>query len=70
MHIKDGPLDAAQDMQAVGTGKMDFPPIIEASHGACDWLIVELDRCATDMMEAVEQSYEFLVDKELARGAR
>ena len=70
LHIKDGPLDAAQDMQAVGTGKMDFPPIIEASHGACDWLIVELDRCATDMMEAVEQSYEFLVDKELARGAR
>lgn len=70
LHIKDGPLDAKGDMQAVGEGKMEFAPIIEASHGACEWLIVELDSCATDMMEAVEKSYEFLVDQELARGAR
>ena len=56
LHIKDGPCDPAQDMLAVGEGAMDFPPIIEASHDACDWLIVELDRCATDMMEAVEKA--------------
>ena len=70
LHIKDGPCDAEQDMQAIGEGAMDIPPIIEASHGTCDWLIVELDRCATDMMEAVEKSYEYLVGNELARGAK
>ena len=70
LHIKDGPCDAEKDMQAIGEGKMDFPPIIEASHGTCDWLIVELDRCETDMMEAVEKSYQYLVGNELARGAR
>ena len=70
LHIKDGPCAAEKDMQAIGEGKMDFPPIIEASHGTCDWLIVELDRCETDMMEAVEKSYQYLVGNELARGAR
>ena len=70
LHIKDGPLDSEKDMQAVGEGAMDIPPIIEASHGTCDWLIVELDRCGSDMMEAVENSYDYLVGNELARGAR
>ena len=53
----------------MGEGKMEFAPIIEASHGASDWLIVELDRCATDMMEAVEKSYQYLVSQGLGRGA-
>lgn len=70
LHVKDGPLDSEKDMQAIGEGAMDIPPIIEASHGTCDWLIVELDRCGSDMMEAVENSYDYLVGNELARGAR
>jgi sugar phosphate isomerase/epimerase len=70
LHIKDGPLDAEKDMQAIGEGKMDVPPIIQASHGTCEWLIVELDRCETDMLEAVEKSYGYLVGNELARGAK
>jgi len=70
VHIKDGPCDPQADMQAIGEGKMDFPPIVEASKGTAEWLIVELDRCATDMMEAVEKSYSYLVGGELARGAK
>ncbi len=69
LHIKDGPCTPEGDMLAVGAGKMDFAPIIEASHGACDWLIVELDRCGSDMMEAVENSYKYLVSEDLGRGA-
>jgi sugar phosphate isomerase/epimerase len=69
LHIKDGPCTPEGDMLAVGEGKMDFAPIIEASHGTCDWLIVELDRCASDMMEAVANSYKYLVSEELGRGA-
>lgn len=70
VHIKDGPCDPQADMQPIGEGKMDFPPIVEASKGTAEWLIVELDRCATDMMEAVEKSYSYLVGEELARGAK
>jgi hypothetical protein len=39
---------------------MDFPAILNAAAGPVEWLIVELDRCATDMMEAVAQSYRYL----------
>ena len=69
LHIKDGSCEQDSDMVAVGEGKMDFAPIVEASHGTSDWLIVELDRCATDMMEAVEKSYNYLTQNDLARGA-
>ena len=69
LHIKDGPCTPEGDMLAVGEGKMEFAPIIEASHGTCDWLIVELDRCGTDMTEAVEKSYQYLVAEGLGRGA-
>ena len=69
LHVKDGPCTQDSDMVAVGEGQMDFTPIIEASHGTSDWLIVELDRCGTDMMEAVEKSYNYLVKQDLARGA-
>ncbi len=69
LHIKDGPCTPDGDMVAVGEGNMEFAPIVEASHGACDWLIVELDRCATDLMAAVEKSYQYLVASGLGRGA-
>lgn len=69
LHIKDGPADVpASDMTAVGDGVLDFPTIISAGGSHTEWLIVELDRCATDMMEAVEKSYQYLVGQGLAKG--
>jgi sugar phosphate isomerase/epimerase len=68
LHIKDGPRVKGQPMVAVGDGAMDFPPIIEAGSGNTEWLFVELDECATDMMQAVEKSYSYLVGEGLARG--
>jgi sugar phosphate isomerase/epimerase len=70
LHIKDGPATKEAPMTAVGEGKMDVPAIVKAGEGSTEWLIVELDRCATDMMEAVEKSYTYLVGKGLARGNR
>lgn len=67
LHIKDGPLVKSEAMVAAGTGKMDFPPIVAAAEGA-KWLVVELDRCDTDMMEAVEQSFRYLIDSGLGHG--
>jgi sugar phosphate isomerase/epimerase len=60
LHIKDGPAIKEAPMVAVGAGVMDFPAILKAAAGPVEWLIVELDRCATDMMEAVAQSYRYL----------
>ena len=70
MHIKDGPADLSDPHKhhvAAGTGVMDIPSIVKAGTQA-EWLIIELDSCATDMMTAVEQSYKYLVGKGLARG--
>jgi len=59
LHIKDGPVDDPRaPMTAVGTGRMDIPPILRASRA--EWHIVELDRCATDMLEAVRASHTYL----------
>ncbi len=67
LHIKDGPAVKDQPMVAVGEGVMDVAAIIDAGKSA-EWLVVELDRCATDMMEAVENSYRYLVGEGLADG--
>jgi len=68
LHIKDGPAIRDAPQLAIGDGVMDVPGIIQAAEGAAEWLIVELDHCATDMMEAVERSYQYLVGGGLARG--
>jgi sugar phosphate isomerase/epimerase len=60
LHMKDGPADSPKaDMTAAGRGAVDLPAIAAAAPYA-DWHIVELDRCATDMFEAVEESYRYL----------
>ena len=67
LHIKDGPCDKDQPMTAVGDGEMDFPAVIGAA-AAAEWLIVEIDRCDGDMIEAVARSYGYLIENELAQG--
>ena len=56
LHIKDGPAVHGQPMLALGTGVIDIPAIVAASRETAEWLIVELDDCATDMSEAVRES--------------
>jgi sugar phosphate isomerase/epimerase len=70
LHVKDGPADTPKsDMTAVGQGTLDYEAIIPAGQSV-EWLIVELDRCATDMLTAVQDSYTYLIDKGLAHGKR
>jgi sugar phosphate isomerase/epimerase len=69
LHIKDGPADKPEsDMVAVGSGVMDWQAIMAASASTAEWHIVELDRCGSDMMTAVADSYQYLVGKGLSRG--
>ena len=68
LHVKDGPADTPKSsMVAVGDGAVDVPGVLAASPSARAH-IVELDRCATDMFEAVERSYDFLVGGGFSRG--
>ncbi len=67
LHVKDGPVVNRDDfMTAVGSGRMPVAEILAASPSA-RWHVVELDRCATDMMTAVEDSLTWLVDQGLAK---
>jgi len=69
LHIKDGPLEAKQPHVAVGTGRMDIAGIIRAAdESVLEWLVVELDACATDMMAAVRESHDYLTNRGLAEG--
>jgi len=46
---------------------VDVAGAIAAGH-AVEWHVVEFDRCATDMLEAIERSRAFLVGQGLSRG--
>jgi sugar phosphate isomerase/epimerase len=67
LHIKDGPADdPAAAMTAVGDGTMDIGAIAAVSHAL--WHVVELDRCATDMFDAIERSCAYLTTNGFAKG--
>jgi sugar phosphate isomerase/epimerase len=60
IHVKDGPGNREQSMCAVGEGVMDWPKVLGAAGDRAEWWIVEMDRCDTDVMEAVRKSYNYL----------
>ncbi len=60
LHLKDGPLTRHDPMTALGTGALPIPDIIAGARAHAEWVIVELDECATDMLEAVRQSHAYL----------
>ena len=68
IHVKDGPCTREADMQALGEGITDFKGLVAAGGDNVDWWIVELDRCATDMMEAVVKSYQYMIGNGFAKG--
>jgi sugar phosphate isomerase/epimerase len=70
LHLKDGSAVQGEPMVALGQGSLDIPGIVRAGQGTTEWLIVELDACATDMLQAVEESYTYLVGEGLARGRK
>lgn len=68
LHVKDGPAgDPNEAMVAVGDGVVDVAGAIAAAPGA-RWHIIELDRCDSDMFDAVERSYHYLVEQQLSQG--
>ncbi|MEM7033944.1 MAG: sugar phosphate isomerase/epimerase [Chloroflexota bacterium] len=70
LHIKDGPAVKEKPMVAAGQGSMNFDAILAAAGDNPEWLIVEMDECATDMMTAVAESYQYLTSNGYATGNR
>jgi sugar phosphate isomerase/epimerase len=68
LHVKDGPCQLEAPMTALGEGVVDIPGVVTAGEGSTEWLVVELDHCATDIMEAVGKSYQYLIGRGLSRG--
>ena len=69
LHLKDGPLVKGEPHMAVGAGKMDIPACVAAAdENVLEWVIVELDECGTDIVEAVRESYTYIVGEGLGRG--
>lgn len=58
LHVKDGPARRGEPMTAVGAGVLPIPEILAAAPDARR--IVELDECATDMVEAIADSHRYL----------
>ncbi|WP_427896061.1 sugar phosphate isomerase/epimerase family protein [Kribbella sp. GL6] len=61
LHVKDGPADKVGPWTAVGAGKVDIPAILDAATTA-EWWVVELDECATDLFEALDESHRYLTE--------
>lgn len=70
LHVKDGPLVQEEPHTAVGSGRMNIPAIVKAAGRETEWLVVELDACATDMTQAVRDSYKYLKKAGLGIGNR
>ncbi|HUS59039.1 MAG TPA: sugar phosphate isomerase/epimerase [Planctomycetota bacterium] len=69
LHIKDGTLEINAPHTAVGSGLLNMHNIVAAADAkTLEWVIVELDSCATDMMAAVKKSYKYLTTEKLAKG--
>jgi sugar phosphate isomerase/epimerase len=68
LHVKDGPATGPDEaMVAVGRGAVDVPAVLHANP-AVRWHIVELDRCDTDIIDALRDSYAYLVGSGLSIG--
>ena len=64
LHLKDGPGVQKQPMLPLGQGVMDLPAVLAAAGDHPEWLIVELDEYAGEMLDAVRRSYDYLASLE------
>ena len=68
IHIKDGPAvfnsklisDNPDPMTPVGKGTLNIPSIVEACSDKVEWMVIELDKSAIDVYDALAQSKEYL----------
>ena len=70
LHVKDGPIDDKDaPMTPVGAGRMPVADVLDALD-SIEWRIVELDRCATDLLAAAGSSLDWLAEHGYAERVR
>lgn len=68
LHIKDGPavwndklpLDEPDPMTPVGQGTLNIPAIVNACTDHVQWMVVELDKSAINIYDALKQSFDYM----------
>jgi sugar phosphate isomerase/epimerase len=68
LHIKDGPavwndqlpVDNPDPMTPVGQGTQNIPAIVDASANHVQWMVVELDKSAIEVFDALKQSFDYM----------
>lgn len=68
IHMKDGPAvfnqklisDEPDPMTPVGKGTLDIPSIVNACSNNVQWMVIELDKSAIDVFDALKQSLDYL----------
>jgi sugar phosphate isomerase/epimerase len=58
IHVKDGPMVRDEPNVVLGKGSMDIPAVLGAAGQALP--IIEFDACATDILDAVAASHDYL----------
>jgi sugar phosphate isomerase/epimerase len=74
LHMKDGPAifsqklleDKPDPMVALGRGAQNVPAIAKAARGNIEWMVIEMDVVATDVFQAIKDSYDYLLDHRFA----
>jgi sugar phosphate isomerase/epimerase len=71
LHIKDGPAvkgDTMYNHVPLGDGSVDIPAIARAGGENTEWMIVEFDEYAKDIIDGIRKSYSYLTENGLAEG--
>ncbi|MDR0931991.1 MAG: sugar phosphate isomerase/epimerase [Victivallales bacterium] len=68
LKITDGTYDRVVDLLPLGEGDLPIPAIVAATPERVNNIIVELDYCRVEMIEALKRSYKYMVSNGLALG--
>jgi sugar phosphate isomerase/epimerase len=61
IHLKDMTNDEQETYAALGTGSIDFKPIIEwGEKSGIEWYVVEQDECPGDPFDSLQISYNYI----------
>jgi sugar phosphate isomerase/epimerase len=61
IHLKDMTNDEQETYAALGTGTIDFKPIIEwGEKSGIEWYVVEQDECPGDPFDSLQTSYNYI----------
>jgi len=64
----NGLLERRVELMPLGTGDLPIKQLVEIIPPAVDTIVVELDYCNVEMVQALEQSYQFMTRNHLAQG--